>query len=471
MSPSPELPLLRWRILAVLLAGLCWAASVPPVDGGLFPAVLLFPFVLFGLEGSSWKEGLLLGFLFACTGLALGCFWVYNVFGFIGFLLIPIVAINQVMFAMGTRLLLQQKQCKRFLQVACWWTAIEFFRSEWAPLSNATMTIGGTVPNGFLLQPARYIGVYGLTFLAALFGCLLYRIYAYHKEGKSPAKAAIFPLLLIICWSACGLLTPPIEESQKSISCLAVQGERVPVDNYIKTSEAGLKEHGKVDVVVWPEWALRGIFIEDEQALQEKLAAFVKKHKVFLVFGNKRKDPTGGFFNTVFVMDSQGKLLGHACKSRPVPFLGDGNPTANPDTVTTGLGVFGLPICYDADFSTVVIGHVSRGAQCLIIPTCDNRHWGWFQHMQRVRLLRLRGVETGRYILRVNTSGPSVVVGPKGRYREGYWKGDEGCFKAQLPLLKDKTPYVQYGWLFGPLCMFISLLTVSSALRRIRANK
>mgnify|MGYP001546228648 CR=1 FL=1 len=469
MSPSPEALQFRWRLLAALIAGLLWAASVPPLDGGLLPAVLLFPFLLLSLDGTTWKEGLLVGLFFACTALAIGCFWVYNVFGLIGFLLIPIVSLNQIVFAAGARLLLQQTKCNRFLEVAIWWTAIEFFRSEWAPLSNATMTIGGTVPTGFLMYPARYVGVYGLTFLAALLGCLIYRIYCYHRESKSVSKAFVFPLLLIVLWSAIGFLSAPKEESKKSFTALAVQGERVPLDRFITNSEKGLRKVGKVDMVVWPEWALRGVFFEEEKKIQAKLAAFVKKHGVYLVFGNKRRAP-GDFYNTVFVLSPQGEQLGYASKSRPVPFLGDGTPTKNPAVVSTSLGKLGLPICYDADFSTVVLGHVARGAQCLIIPTCDNKHWGWFQHMQRARLLRLRGVETGRFILRVNTSGPSLIVAPDGTYREALWSGEEEHLLVKVELLNELTPYVQGGWIFGPICLFISLLTVGAALRRIPAG-
>ena len=469
MPQHPEALKLHWRLLFALIAGLLWAASVPPVDGGLLPAILLFPFLLLSLDGTTWKEGLVVGLVFACTGLALGCFWVYNVFGLVGFLLIPIVSVNQVVFASGARLLLQQKQCNRFLEVACWWTAIEFFRSEWAPLSNATMTIGGTVPTGFLMYPARYIGVYGLTFLAALLGCLSYRIYTYHREGKSVPKAIVFPILLLVVWSAIGYVSVPEEVSKKSFTAMAVQGERVPIDQFIATTEKGLSQSGKVDMVVWPEWALRGVFFEEEKEIQAKLRAFVKKHDVYLVFGNKRR-ASNDFYNTVFVLSPSGEELGYASKSRPVPFLGDGTPTKNPDVVNTPLGKLGLPICYDADFSTVVLGHVARGAQCLIIPTCDNRHWGWFQHIQRVRLLRLRGVETGRFILRVNTSGPSLVVGPDGTYREALWSGEEKHVVVKMELLDEITPYVRFGWIFGPICLLISLLTVTAALRRIRAE-
>ncbi len=76
-------------------------------------------------------------------------------------------------------------------------TASRFFRAEWAPLSNATLTIGSTFPTGLLLNPARHVGVYGLTLIGATFGCLLYRIYCYRCEGKNPWRAVTVPLLLV----------------------------------------------------------------------------------------------------------------------------------------------------------------------------------------------------------------------------------------------------------------------------------
>jgi len=456
------------RVGLALVAGALWASSVPPLDLGVAPAILLFPLVLAALDGATPRQAVAVGFAFAGLGLCLGCSWLYNVFGPVGFLLVPIVALHQVLFALGARLVLQRVECWRYAEAAVLWTGIEFFRSEWAPLANATMTVGATVPTGLLLNPARHIGVYGMTLLASTFGCLLYRIYCYRRDGKNPWRAVTVPALPVVVVVLWGHLAAPATAPHGApVRLLAVQGERVPVERLLEVATGALQKASEpIAAVVLPEWAVQGTFVEDDAAVRSVLQDFVRRHGVHLVFGNKRKAPGGGFFNTAFVMAPDGSWSGAAQKSRPVPFLGDGEPTPVPDLVRTPFAVLGLPICYDADFATVVAGHVARGAQLLILPTRDNRQWGWFQHLQRVRLLRLRAVETGRWAVRVNSSGPSVVVRPDGTFGDAIWTDEVVAAEFEAYPCDVVTPFVAGGWLLGPVCMVVGLVCVVAAWRR-----
>lgn len=256
---------------------------------------------------------------------------------------------------------------------------------------------------------------------------------------------------------------PP--ESGREIGLLGVQAEIVPVDKLIKISEDGLKKADQmgveIDAIVWPEYAVQETFIEEDTILREKLEAFVAKHDKHLIFGNKMRieNQSDSFLNTVFLMTNEGNFGGAASKSKPVPFLNDGEPTKAPLPIQSALGNVGIPICYDADFSLINRGVVDRGAEFLVIPTRDRENWGWFQHMQRIEILRLRALETGRYVFRVSTSGPTVAVTPRGEFvRGGAFTTAECSVFAKIKLINEKTFYTKYGYLLGYFMLFYSLI-------------
>ena len=453
------------RVLAAVLAAIAWACAYPPLDGNLLLIVFAFPLLLFSIDGSSVRECLALSMLFSVLGLGMGCHWLYNVFGLQGMALVPLVSINLLIFALGARLILTQVQCWRFAEVSAWWTAVEFFRSELAPLSNASMTFGESVPTGVLLQVARHVGVYGLSFLVALSGALVYRIYCYYREGKDWRRAVVLPILLFLLWPLWGSLASQDTKGHGSVACLAVQAEDLGLEDWISSSESALAEHPDARVVLWPEWALREPFFLEDEKLRERLSSFASKNSVYLVFGNKRRAEGGGFYNTAFVLGPSGELLGYSGKSRPVPFMNDGKPTADPNLVTTPFAELALPICYDVDFSLVVRNLAKRGAELFFVPTGSRLEWGWAQHMQRVGLLRLRAVETARFFFRVNCSGPSLVIAPDGTQREGLFSSGKGYVYGEVEILQGETVYVKWGYCFAPLCTFVSFIAIFAAWR------
>jgi apolipoprotein N-acyltransferase len=453
-------------LLLAAIAGFLWYSAFPPNDYGVISIILSFCCLLKAISGASLKNAALRGFVFGMVGFGCGCFWVVEVFrGWHGLLLVPVMSLWTVIFALGCSKLIRQESCIRFFHVALWWASLEFVRGEAGPIPNPVLTFGAALPTGLLLNPARYIGIYGMSFLTALFSALIYRMYWYQRTDKSIGKAFIAPFILGALWLGSGALITFPAESGREICLLGVQAEIVPVDKLIKISEDGLKkaeqEGKKIDAIVWPEYAIQDTFIEEDKHLQEVLKAFVRKHDTSLIFGNKMKieGKSSGFLNTVFLMTPEGGFGGSASKSKPVPFLNDGEPTKAPMPIDSALGKIGIPICYDADFSLINRGIVDRGAEFLVIPTRDRVNWGWFQHMQRIEILRLRALENGRYILRVSTSGPTVAVTPRGEFMKGgAFTTDECSVIATIKLIDEKTFYTKYGYLLGYLMFIYSLI-------------
>jgi apolipoprotein N-acyltransferase len=77
-------------------------------------------------------------------------------------------------------------------------------------------------------------------------------------------------------------------------------------------------------------------------------------------------------------------------------------------------GTLGVAICYDFDAPTVATSLAQAGATVLVVPTFDRITWSRMQHVHHELLLRIRAVETDRWILRAASSGRTEVIDPHG---------------------------------------------------------
>ena len=461
-------------LLAAIGGGLLWYSAFPPFDLGTLPILVAFVLLLWCLEGRSTMESAILGMVFGICGFGPGCFWVVEVFrGYHGLLLVPLMSLWTVLFSIGCARLLTEKSCMRFVKIAAWWAALEFIRGEMGPIPNPVLSFSPSLPTGMFLHPAQYAGIYGISFLIALTGALIYRVFWYKTNGKKVSTAIIAPVVLIALWAVAGTITSFPKGDGHTIHLLGVQAEIVSLERMLELTTNGLKEAAekniKIDMAVWPEYAIEGTYIEEDPELSARLFAYAAKNRIKLLFGNKKRiTPTeNDFLNTVFIVSQEQFFEGNASKSRPVPFLNDGLPTSAPEPVQSELGSIGIPICYDADFSLVNRGVTSRGAQLLIIPTRDRKNWGWYQHMQRIEILRLRALETGRYILRVSTSGPTVAVKPDGTFVPGgAFTTKETTMVAPVELRNEMTFYVKYGYLCGYIMLLYSILGLAGTFFR-----
>lgn len=216
------------------------------------------------------------------------------------------------------------------------------------------------------------------------------------------------------------------------------------------------------DLIVWPETALPYLLERAGGAL-ELIAETAGGTPVLL--GVQRRD-AGGVYNSLAVLDGQGRVSDVYDKHHLVPF-GEYIPlrplaarlglrglaaellygyTPGPGPRVLDLGPAGrvLPlICYEAIFSQDLRAATRPGWLLQI----TNDAWfgafsGPYQHLAQARL---RAVEQGLPVLRSANTGISAVIDARGRVLESLPLNTAGQLTVALPPALSQPPYARFG--------------------------
>ena len=215
-----------------------------------------------------------------------------------------------------------------------------------------------------------------------------------------------------------------------------------------------------------------------------------------LVFGARsfRGIPDGPdmkAFNSAFLIDSTGRVLGHYHKQvllafgeyipfapvlARVPFMppiGEGfTRGAGPVTLDLPGGVKAAPlICYEDIMPELARRFVKeKGADLLVNLTNDAWFGDTVAARQHARLAQWRSIETRRTLVRVTNTGLTAVVNPKGEITAELPIFSPGVLKAKVEIMEGETPYVKYGDWFGWCVTIIALGVVGWRWRRRGVN-
>ena len=154
-----------------ILSGLLIAAAFPPFDVGWLAWVALAPLVL-AIHSRPLPQAFGLGFVTGAVAFGIILAWI-RVFGlFPWVLLTAYLALFPAAFAaVSWWVILGRRAWQWVWVVAAAWTTLEYLRSVGVtgfPWASLGVTQYRFAP---ILQIARYTGVYGVSFLAALLGC------------------------------------------------------------------------------------------------------------------------------------------------------------------------------------------------------------------------------------------------------------------------------------------------------------
>ena len=169
--------------------------------------------------------------------------------------------------------------------------------------------------------------------------------------------------------------------------------------------------------------------------MPEDLKHWCREHARYLVVGGK--DPVGAdnYYDTAFVVGTNGDIIFKQVKSVPIQFFRDGLPALEQRVWNSSWGKIGICICYDLSYTRVTDELVRQGAQLLIVPTMDVEFWGRHQHELHSRVAPVRAAEYGIPIFRVASSGISQAVSGGGSViAQTSIPGNGEIFSAQLRL-------------------------------------
>lgn len=219
-----------------------------------------------------------------------------------------------------------------------------------------------------------------------------------------------------------------------------------------------------VSVLVWPESAFPFIY-EREPWAAEAIAGTLPDHVTLVTgavrYGTPPHGQSSPFFNSIRVIDGEGRVLSSTDKVHLVPFgeylpfqhaleslgleqltrvRGGFSAGANRQPlIIPGLPVAAPLVCYEVIFPGEVL---PAGARPGLLLNLTNDAWfgltpGPYQHFVQARL---RAVEEGLPLVRAANTGISAIIDPLGRIVAASELGQEALVDGPLPVAMKTVP-------------------------------
>lgn len=314
------------------------------------------------------------------------------------------------------------------------------------------IALGATVANQIWEAPSRRSWVrYGGSFAALIAVVLAYgqaRI-SYATQGPGPATvkvAGIVPRVDLRQPASDGVTManfPPsaavrsaTTTAEKRALYARLQGELL--EDTRKAIASGAR------LVVWSETAAQ-MLESDKAAFLLRVADVARAGNAYVSVG------VGVPFerNETFLFGPDGRQLWHYRKNNPVPAMEPVAPFRNaPPVVETPFGRLSNVICYDADFPAL-----SRvRADVMLVPGWD---WKEEAYTHTMKIARLRAIENGYSMLRVDYLGVSGAFDPYGRVLglQDTLDGKRNVMLVDLPIRGVATLYNMTGDIFAWACL------------------
>jgi len=410
-SPAGFQPLNWWKAaLLVLGAAACFHAAYTPAHPGPL-ALLIVGYVVCLVQLARMRAtrlafytGLLTGL--ACFGPQLAFFW--TIFGPAAVALWTILAFWIALFVALTHVALVRFGAKRAVWLVPFlWTGLEYFRSELYYLKFAWLNVGFAFVD-FQLLPLPSFGVYGTGFCVTAFATV-WLVKKLELSRRIRLLNVVLTCLFVL--TLAGLVFPSLVASKIHPSNFRVAGVQLEFSNRSQIQRALDKlvaTRTNVDLIVLSEYTLDG-------PPSEQLKNWCREHGKFLIVGGKDPAPNNNFYDSAFVISTNGEVVFKQVKSVPIQFFKDGLRAPEQKLWESPWGKIGICICYDLSYARVTDELVRQGAQMLIVPTMDVADWGRHQHELHARIAPVRAAEYGIPIFRVASSGISQGVDRAGR--------------------------------------------------------
>lgn len=493
------------------ISGALYGLAFPPVGWWPLPWFALVPFLLAVAGGGKGRA--------AGLGVALGVAASYGVGTWmpaavvsyyeqpviVGVAIFLVCALWQAawqlaLFALVWRRLAAAPRAWTPLAVGAAWVTAELLRSH-VPFGNPWALLGYSqtaVP--LLVQSADLAGVHGIGFVLVVVNAALALLWRAHGDDMAAARRglaiAAALVVAVVVYGAFRLTSEQAPAADAARPVVVVQGN-LDLGTQWKSEFYGANLGAYADLttkavaaqaaalVVWPESALT-FFLEDDASYRAYLARMLTVAHTTLLTGGPRAVRAGAsesYRNAAFVIGPTGAIEAVYEKGTLVPFAeyfplaGDGllrrrfgkvrefvpgSATAQ-GPLATPAGAAGVMICNEAMLADPARARVRAGATWLVTLTNDS--WVGRRHYAEIALamVRLRAVETRRWLVRASTSGPSAVIDPGGRLVDSLPFASAGTVRGIIEPRHDVTTYARIGDAFAWACALLTGLMVARA--------
>jgi apolipoprotein N-acyltransferase len=269
-------------------------------------------------------------------------------------------------------------------------------------------------------------------------------------------SVAQLSVVLLVALFYMGMMVPIPSTKPKDLSLVGIQLE-FPSQNLLpKILTQALAKNTNAQIFVMSEYTLDG-------GVPDSLKNWCRDHSKFLVVGGKEFVTSDVYYNTAFVVGTNGEIVFSQAKCVPIQFFRDGLPAPKQQVWNSPWGKIGICICYDLSYTRVADELVRQGAQLLIVPTMDVETWGRHQHELHSRVAPVRAAEYGIPIFRLASSGISQAVTVTGTViAQTLMPGTGEILSAQLRLPARGT--LPPDRLLAPVCSGLTALILAGLL-------
>jgi apolipoprotein N-acyltransferase len=504
-----------WRAYGV-------AAALGALAGLAFAPLNLVPAFALGISGLVWlgavaaspRKAFAVGWWWGLGHFAVNSYWIAESFlidaARFGWMIPPVLgslaaflALYPALATLAFRLLPRPLSIAGIGAFAAFWTIAEWLRGH--VLTGYPWDLAAYIWSGSdaMMQSVALWGSWGLS-LVTVFALSLPALFA--LMNPRAARLAAIGMVMVLgvlylggFWRLSNATPTPVGPAarvrivQPNIAqSLKVSSEADTRPKQIETlMRLTLETPGfdQVKAVIWPESAANYLLDRDPE-LRSVLARAVPADGVLLT-GAPRAEPASGplerIWNSLSVIDGQGKILGTADKFHLVPLgeyvpmreiftfinkLTPGSMNFTPGPGPRTLHVPGLPsfsplICYEVIFPGAVTDPADRPG-LLVNVTND----GWFGTStgpsQHFATARFRSVEEGIPMLRAANTGISGVIDAYGRVESRSNLVVEAVIDATVPPAQPPTPFARFGVL--AVLPLIVLALIPILFRRRKAS-
>ncbi|MEE2961515.1 MAG: apolipoprotein N-acyltransferase [Myxococcota bacterium] len=463
----------------------------------------------------SLKAAFLFSWLFGMVG-HLGCYyWIVHVIHVFGHL--PMVVgilgclflcgAQTTLFAMWGLLVVQGKR-KWGIPVVCS-SPLVWVILEWLYPSLFQSFLGNSQYQQLvLIQSLDIWGPLGISFLLVLFPATILSWFNYYQ--KTPGYPQSVPLSLtlglagLLAWSIwygskrIGEVETQLEALEPTSKTVGMVQTNMGIYEKRNSPAEGLRRHRDqsmqlqqlgVDLILWPE---SGYFYGIREGTQNVKRSVMGEINTPILFGGvtiANRAPERVFFNSAYLADADGEVLGRYDKIFLLAFgeyipLGDLFPWLytlspntgrfEPGTTTSSLEMggirYGVLICYE-DILPSFVRKVGDGLPHVLV-NLTNDAWFGDTHEPRIHLAlaTFRAIEQRRYLLRSTNTGISAIIAPTGRIISESKQFEQENLVGQFVPLTELTIYQRYGNWFGWCCVLGLALLGLMYTRRRRAQ-
>jgi apolipoprotein N-acyltransferase len=358
-----------------------------------------------------------------------------------------------------------------------------------------------------LIQPARWGGVYALSFLivtanvALTFALLNRRL----KELAVSAALVVATLLVIGAARFGGMRNREIHPARPATMVIAVQ-PNVPMEGSDDSAAMGQLLNRHLDLsaqgllnaprnlssgvlVIWPESPMNFSYSRDPH-LREVVANFARSNHTSILLNSLEPAADGGEHNSAIMVNEEGRIVAQYDKIRLMPFgeyvplprwlpgassvrgiVGDFMPGSLYTLMPLGAFRVGVFICIEAAHPSIARSFANQGADALINISNDGYLGPTPVRRQHLSNAIFRAVESGRHLTRVTNNGITADIGSDGQVLDSI-AGSEPAVRTWS--INDErgnqTFYTRHGDIFVYGCALICLGLISTSYRSYRTG-